>query len=70
MESLKMAHLLNGSTVSYNACSSNCSRKDKTYPENFHFIGIGTIYSINNVVQTTLNDAECTKLYGFWRRNF
>lgn len=44
--------LINGEVINYDACSPADKRDPKKiYPENFQFIGKGTIYSIGGTLQ-------------------
>jgi hypothetical protein len=68
IEIRKTAKFLDGSIKYYDACSENLYRNNAFYSENFYFIGIGTVYSIDNIIQTDSDNKEETKLFGFWIR--
>lgn len=57
---------LTGEIKYYDACSENCSRNNKNYSEDYRFIGLGTIYSIDGTSQTMLDGKEDTTVNGFW----
>ncbi len=43
--------LINGIEQVYNACSKDYSKETQEYYKNYIYIGTGTIYKINGVVQ-------------------